>query len=151
VLQEKKQDAVVLARAGLLRLKKYQKYARIIPENIILPAVGQAALGIQVRSKDLDTIKIVRKINHAKSFREVAAERRFLQVLQGGCRVPVGISAKIAKRKISLHAAVFSVKTTEVLRASLVASESQYEAAGEALAKQLLKMGAARLLREARS
>jgi len=90
----------------------------------MLPAVGQAALGIQVRRDDKEVLNKVRRIHHAKSFKEVSAERSFLKTLEGGCRVPVGISAKISKGKIKIQAAVFSTKSSAFLKGSLVASAS---------------------------
>ena len=151
VLVEKKQDAVVVAQAGLLRLKKYQKYARTIPENVLLPAVGQAALGIQVRECDVETLKKVKRINHEKSFTETAMERDFLRALEGGCRVPVGISSRAVKGKILIEVAVFSTKSSDFLKESVSVSAIQVKSAGKILAKKLLKKGAGLFLKEARS
>src|SRR3989338_7513307 len=89
VIRDKKYDAIVVAKAGLLRIKKYLKYARVIPSDKLLPAVGQAALGLEVRSNDKETSAIVKTLNHSETEKAVCAEREFLKTLKGGCRVPV--------------------------------------------------------------
>ena len=127
VLREKSYDGVVVAKAGLLRLKKYLKYAVRIPSQIMLPAVGQAALGLEIRRRDQSTLKIVKVLNHRATEKEVLAERYFLKILQGGCRVPVGIYSKIHKNKITLHGAVFSTKTDHFVKATRTGPLSQYK------------------------
>ena len=151
VVRDRQYDAIIVAKAGLLRIKKYLKYAHSISPKDLLPAVGQAALGIETRSKDLETIKIVRKLNHLETEKIVSAEREFLRVLQGGCRVPVGIHSEIKGSKIYLKAAVFSSKTDNRVEGQFTGPADQYKKVGAELARQLLKKGADRFLKEARS
>ena len=150
VLTENKYDAVILAKAGLLRLKKYQKFTRTIPPEKLLPAVGQAALGLEVRSADKEARVIVKKLNHRPSEIAVTMERRFLEILQGGCRVPVGVYSKICNKKISMKAAVFSIKTEGIVTGEISRPIDQFIQAGEVLARQMLKKGADIFLNEAR-
>ena len=150
VIKEKKYDAIVVARAGLLRLKKYLKYACPIPVEKILPAVGQAALGIEARKDDKRVLSIVKSLNDARTEREVLAERHFLNVLQGGCRVPVGIHSKIRKKRLYLKAAVFSVKSDAFIRAGLSGPVKNYKKTAGSLARRLLEKGAKKFLKEAR-
>ncbi len=150
VINEKKYDAIIVARAGLLRLKKYLKYARVIPPEKLLPAVGQAALGLEIRTDDAEAFKIARKLNHPATEKTVLMERRFLEVLQGGCRVPVGVYSSIRDGKIYLKTAVFSTKTKGIIKGEILKPIKQYREAGSILAKRLLKNGAGKFLKEAR-
>ncbi|HTL71373.1 MAG TPA: hydroxymethylbilane synthase [Candidatus Eisenbacteria bacterium] len=143
-------DAIVVARAGLLRLKKFTRYARPIPTSVVLPAVGQAALAIEARRTDAETIRLLRRLSHAPTEIEVAAERAFLKALRGGCRVPVGILTTVRGRSIRLRAAVFSVNSSDFMTGRGAGPASRAEAVGRSLAASLLKKGAARFLRQAR-
>ncbi len=143
--------AIVVAQAGLLRLGKYMKYARPIPAETMLPAVGQAALGIQARATDTALLKALRKINHRLTEIETGAERAFLEALRGGCRVPVGIASRISGGRIRFSAAVFSVKGPGAVRGERAGALGRANAVACALAADLLRRGAARLMREARS
>lgn len=150
VLVEKKLDAIVLARAGLLRIKKFHRVARDIAPDEMLPAPGQGALGIEIRRNDARLFGIVKKLNHPGTEKRVAAERALLKALQGGCRVPIGIDSAMRGNKIFLKAAVFSVGSGGFVSAQGSWPQHRYLAAGRALARLLLKKGAAKFLNEAR-
>ena len=150
VLKQRDLDALVLARAGLLRLGKYLKNASPISAEDLLPAVGQGALGLEVRASDTRVQKIVGKLNHIPTAICVLAERAFLKKLQGGCRVPVGIRSKIQKNTLSLKARVFSTQSSRWIEAVFSGPKSKPEKIGEELAKKLLLLGAAKFLKEAR-
>lgn len=151
VLKKKDFDAVVLAQAGLLRLKKFNRFSSSIPLDQMYPAVGQAALGVQIRSNDKTAQKITASLNHGATETTVRAERAFLRALHGGCRVPVGVLSKISKNKLFLKARVFSVKDERYLSAESSGPDDRPEKIGAQLAKKLLKMGAKSLLNEARA
>ena len=150
VIHEKKMDAVVIARAGLVRLKKYLRYASPLDNTQILPAVGQGALGIQTRKKDRRVRQMLQTLNHPQTEKEVLAERVFLRTLGGGCRVPVGIYSRIQNHRIHLTAAVFSVKDRQYVRSKINGPVKHFKKIAVTLAKKLLKMGAAHFLRQAR-
>ncbi len=139
VLKDKTLDAVVVARAGLLRLKKFSRYARPIPEEQVLPAVGQGALGLEVRAEDRRTRSLARKLNHRPTEMKVTAERAFLKELEGGCRVPVGIVSKLKAGKLALEAIVFSVSGDAWTRQAITGPASKGEYLGKKLAKKCLK------------
>ncbi len=151
VLREKKYDAIILARAGLLRLKKYLRYASAISPKQLLPAVGQAALGLEARRNDRRMLGMLKRLNHPPTEKEVRAERAFLKTLRGGCRVPVGVYSKIHGPRITLHGAVFSVRNNRVLKETLTGPKNNYQKVGESLAQKLLRKGADSLLIEARN
>lgn len=151
VLRGSSLDAVIIARAGLVRLDRYLKFARRISSDVILPAVGQGAIALQARSSDQESLRIAAAVNHRPTELAVRAERAFLSALRGGCRVPIGVLTKTVNGQIHIKGAVFSVKNSRYLSASCRGSEGNPEKAGHALAKKLLQKGAAKLLREARS
>ncbi|MBI3251785.1 MAG: hydroxymethylbilane synthase [Candidatus Omnitrophica bacterium] len=143
VLKKKDLAATVVAMAGLLRLKKYLRYARPLPARRFLPAPGQAALAIEIRKKDNDLFKMARRLNDKKTELQVTAERRFLRELGGGCRVPAGVSSVVRGSKVYLRAAVFSVKSGKMIKAE-----------GTSVSKMvatLFKKGARKILNEARA
>jgi hydroxymethylbilane synthase len=150
VLDAKELDAIVVARAGLLRLNRYLKYAKAIPEDDVLPAVGQGALALEIREEDSKTLRLVKFLNDQATRRRVLAERAFLKTLQGGCRVPVGISSAVKGRKIFLTAAVFSAKTSASIFEKISGAANSAEILGRRLAQKLLKKGARKFLVEAR-
>ncbi len=151
VLNEKTLDGVVVARAGLERLKKYSRNWKEIDPGTFLPAVGQGALAIQVRKKDRATKKIAGVLNHKETERLTEAERVFLARLGGGCRVPVGILSKKIGGRIRLKAAVFSVNSGSFIEGAIERSWPQAAQAARLLADGLLKQGARRFLSEART
>ncbi len=151
VLREKTLDGVVVARAGLERLKKFKRYWREINPEIFLPAVGQGALAIQVRKNDAYTRKIAAVLNHKDTEHLTLVEREFLSRLGGGCRVPVGILSKKIGSRVRLKAAVFSVSTGSFIEAEIERPWTQAIKAARLLADGLLRQGARRFLLEARA
>ena len=151
VLTEKTLDGVVVARAGLERLKKYSRNWKEIDPEIFLPAVGQGALAIQVRQKDTLTRSIAGVLNDKSSERLAAVEREFLARLGGGCRVPVGILSKRIGSRLRLKAAVFSVNSGSFIEGAIERPWSQGVKAARLLADDLLKQGARRFMAEARA
>ena len=87
-------DATMLAVAGLRRLARDGESHAALDPGEILPAVGQGAIGLQVRADDGRTGALVRLIDDPASFRQVAAERACLKVLDGSCRTPIGVLAE---------------------------------------------------------
>jgi hydroxymethylbilane synthase len=151
VLKEKKLDAVVVAKAGLLRLKRFLKHARALTVEEMVPAIGQGALAIQVRKEDKKALAAVRKVNDARTQKETSAERTFLRTLRGGCRVPAGAFARLEKGQLVMDGAVFSTRNEDFVRAGVRVPAARAEQAAENLARTLLKKGGTRFLREARA
>ena len=151
VIQTGQLDAVVLATAGLTRLKSFSKYSRKIPQEMILPAVGQGAIALQARVTDRRALAVAASANHRPTELAVRAERAFLEELHGGCRVPIGVLTKIGNKKIRVKGAIFSVGTNQTLSAACGGPSDKPEKVGRALAKKLLQKGAAKLLERARA
>jgi hydroxymethylbilane synthase len=150
VLKQKSLDAIVVARAGLLRLKKFLRHSRVISTHEILPAVGQGALAVEGKKNDREILKIAGSIHHRGTEIEVLAERAFLKTLNGGCRVPVGVTTKTLKNIFYMKAAVFSVCSQDSVEGEITAFSRQASSSAKKLARNLLKKGAGRFLTEAR-
>ncbi len=150
-LKEDRLDAVIIAAAGVGRLKRYIKFSKRIPEETLLPAVGQGVIALQARSADKAALGMAAAVNHRPTELAIRAERAFLNGLHGGCRVPMGVLTKITNGKIRIQGAIFSVSDDSSLNAFSISPSDKPESAGRALAKKLLQKGAAKLLRQARS
>lgn len=143
---ESKWDAIILARAGVERLKLTKHISSIITKKEILPAVGQGALGIEIKDGNILAEKTVKRIHNEKTFLAIRAERSLLKTLEGGCQVPIGAYAHIKNDQLFLEAMVGSVDGSVTFRKVLQGSKSNPEKLGERLAKDLLKAGAGSIL-----
>jgi hydroxymethylbilane synthase len=120
-------DATILALAGMTRLDfKINAdgtlagdavpdglLATVLDLDVMLPCVGQGAIGIEIRADDERIVKIVERLNHFNTFHAVTAERAFLRGMGGGCQSPVGAHAEISGDKISLKAISFRDETVK--------------------------------------
>ena len=95
-------DAIILARAGVERLKLNKYISSIIDKEIMLPAVGQGALGIEIKSSNKFAEKIVKSIHDENTYAAVVAERALLKKLEGGCQIPIGAFAEVKKNGLYL-------------------------------------------------
>lgn len=141
-------DAIILARAGLERLNLDSYISSIIPISLILPAVGQGALGIECIKGDKDLLEILSKINHKKTEIETRAERSFLRALEGGCQVPIGCFARIQDDKLTIQGKILSLDGSICFSQKISGSTKNPEKIGETLAKNLLKAGAKEIIEE---
>ena len=142
-------DALVLAAAGLDRLGLLEAPRWPIPTDVLLPAPGQGALGLQSRASDASTQAILAVIDHPPTSAAVRAERRALRDLEGGCRLPVAaLATPLGSGRLQLAAAVASPDGACVLRDETTGSISEPELLGASLAARLLAAGAAGLLRQ---
>lgn len=141
-------DAVILAAAGIRRLGWEAKITQYIPEEVSLPAIGQGALGIEIRNDDPDTREAVSFLNDRDTALAVRAERGFLKRLEGGCQVPIASHGALEGDGIFLRGMVGRPDGSEIVRGSARGSVSDPEALGVALAEQLLARGAKEILDE---
>jgi hydroxymethylbilane synthase len=142
-------DAIVMAKAPLLRLQLSELEYYIFDVEEMIPSVGQGAIGIQIRDTDRKIYDIVRSINHAPSFQEVIAERAFLRRLDSGCQFPVGANATVKDDTVNLIGFVGDVNGRRLLIDKIKQNVSKAEQAGEQLATNLINKGALELLRQA--
>jgi len=140
-------DAIVLAMAGVNRLGAANRITQVLDTETMLPAVGQGALGIEIRLRDAETAKLVGALDDFETRTCLNAERALLRELQGGCQVPLGALARLANDEVHLEAAVFSLDGSEFVRREIRAPDYAAREAGECLAQTLIEAGADRILR----
>lgn len=141
-------DAIILARAGVERLKLNKYISSIIDKNDLLPAVGQGALGIEIREDNIFAEKTIQSIHHKETYLAVLAERSLLKSLEGGCQVPIGAFAEMKSNGLYLEAIVGAVDGSVTFRKKMRGAKSNPEKLGVKLAKDLLKAGASAILKE---
>jgi len=147
-MEEGRYDAIILAAAGLRRLGWEARITEYIPEDMSLPAIGQGALGIEIRADDPDTREAVSFLNDRDTAFAVRAERGFLKRLEGGCQVPIASYGRTEGDGIFLRGMVGRPDGSEIIRGSARGSTSDPEALGVGLAEQLLARGAKEILDE---
>jgi hydroxymethylbilane synthase len=148
-LAEGDYDAIILASAGLRRLGREGEIGFRIPEDRMVPAAGQGALALQVRSGDEESAAAMRAIGDAAAFAELRAERACFTRLEADCSTPIGVHAKLSGSVLRIGAFVGLPDGGEWIRDELEADVADPEAAGKALATRLLGAGAADLLARA--
>ena len=147
-----KVHAAILAAAGLIRLDARQRIRQYLEPPAWLPAAGQGAIAIEIRSEDDDLKSILASLHHEATWVSVRAERAFLSALEGGCQVPIGALAQPNESGgLTLHGFVSDVRGRDVVRGSIAVDEASPETSGRSLAADLRTRGASSLLIELRS
>jgi hydroxymethylbilane synthase len=145
-LDEGQYAAIILAAAGLIRLELGYRIRNFIAPTDSIPAVGQGALGIEIKASRTDLIDILSPLNHVDTQLCVEAERGFSRALAGSCTVPLGAYATKQANKISITGFVASVDGKQMVRET-VSGEAQFaEKLGKALAEKLVNLGANAIL-----
>jgi hydroxymethylbilane synthase len=139
-------DAIILASAGLNRLGWTSHITEEISEEILLPAMGQGALGIETRLDDTKTYDLISTLNHDQTNYAVTAERALVGRLDGGCQVPIGAYARIEKGLITLKGLVASLDGEVIYKLENVGPVDDAINIGQELGSRLLKMGANEIL-----
>ncbi len=145
-LDEGEFDAIVLAAAGLLRLELSERIAAYIAPEQSLPAVGQGAVGVEVRSGDEELKTLLAPLAHKQTSLRVQAERAMNRRLQGGCQVPIAGYALLEGEALWLRGLVGSPDGTTILQAEARAAAGEAQALGCAVADALLAQGAGDIL-----
>lgn len=135
-------DAVCLAAAGLARLGLLSRVTQWLPIDVILPAPGQGALGVQVRAGDAVAADIVSAVDHPATHYAVDAERAVLRTLGAGCQLPVGAYAEVTGERLTLRASVASPDGRHIISGERTGTTAEREALGADLADELLARGA---------
>jgi len=141
-------DAIILARAGVERLKLNKYISSIIPTELFLPAVSQGALGIETQGNNYLALEILQSIHDENTFIETSAERSLLRSLEGGCQVPIAAFAKVKQNGLYLDAFVGSLDGSITFRKKIRGAKSNPVKLGKQLAKDLLNAGAKKILDE---
>jgi hydroxymethylbilane synthase len=140
-------QAIILAAAGLKRLGLAQRIRQVIPPEILLPAAGQGALGIEIRTDGADIRQALQPLVHEQTFREVRAERAVSRALGGSCQVPLAAYCvtDLDKKTLFLRALVASPDGKTICRVQLHGTDP--EALGQLAAQELAAQGASEILK----
>ncbi len=149
-LEESAWAGMMLARAGVIRLGWESRIGEVIPADVILPAVGQGALGIEIREDDLGVREQIAPLSHESTRWAALAERSLLRRLEGGCQIPIGTYARVSAgngiETLLMDAMVGSLDGTTVIRGHCEGPVAEAEMLGQSLAETLLHGGADAIL-----
>jgi hydroxymethylbilane synthase len=145
-LEEGQYEAIILAAAGLNRLGKTQLVKQVIPAEIMCPAAGQGALGIEIRRGDVALREHVAFLDDAAARAATTCERALLNRLGGGCQVPIGAFAEMRNGRLHLEGVVARPDGSKVLRESRDGDDPV--ALGEGVGETLLRRGGDAILEE---
>jgi len=148
-LDDGEYDAIILACSGLIRLGLEERIKQHLSPIQSLPAVGQGALGIEIRANDHEISSLIEPLIHKKTLSEVSAERALNATLQGGCSVAIGAYATSDGSEITLRGMVGNVDSGEIIRVEEHGEISKPIDLGVRAANKLLSLGARELLNEA--
>lgn len=144
-------DALILAEAGLKRLGLDQHVTEVLPKSVVLPAVGQGALGIEARARDEATLRVLAHLDDRATHAAVTAERTLLAQLRGGCLAPIAAWAREDDAgQLRLDARVVARDGSRLLETFGVSGLDEAELLGQTAAQQLLADGAAELIAASR-
>lgn len=156
-LEEGQFDAIVVAVAGLKRLGMINRVTEILSPEIILPAIGQGAIGVECRVDDEFITRLLSGLDHRETSVCIKAERAFLRRLEGGCQVPIAAHAVLehraqttgqGSRVLKITGLVGSLSGDTIVRGVMEGPPDKPEALGTALAEDLLSRGAGKILSE---
>ncbi|NVM23472.1 MAG: hydroxymethylbilane synthase [Desulfobacterales bacterium] len=145
-LQTEDLDAIIVAAAGVKRLGLEARITEYLPEQIMLPAIGQGSLAIEMREDDNPTRRLVSPLDHSETRLAVESERAFLGRLEGGCQVPIAARARVIEDRIELTGLVAEVDGSVVLREQITGPVGQHKELGAELANRLLDKGGGEIL-----
>ena len=143
-------DAVVLASAGITRMGWADRITSYVPVTQMVPAVGQGAIGIEIREDDEFMRHVMEQVGHPETMECVTAERVVMRMLEGGCQVPIGAYARYEDGALVMDALVGSVDGKRIVREQLCGDAGEPEALGEAMVARLRALGAGEILAEIR-
>jgi hydroxymethylbilane synthase len=141
-------DAIILACAGLIRLGFEDRIKQQIPAEQSLPAVGQGAVGIEVRANDKEVLNIIQPLIDKETTQRLNAERAMNARLEGGCSKAIAGFATIEGSLLNLRALVGEVATGRILTAQISGNSEDAAILGKALADELIQKGARDLLKD---
>lgn len=147
-LQESDMAGIVLAAAGVKRLGWEERITQILPEEIMLSAVGQGSIAVEIDEKRSDIAELLSRLNHSETEKAVHAERTLMRKLEGGCQVPIGALGQVENGDIILRGMVASLDGVRLIKAE--AKGNDPETVGTEVANRLIEQGATSILAEIR-
>ncbi|MFQ5660468.1 MAG: hydroxymethylbilane synthase [Gammaproteobacteria bacterium] len=147
-LDEGQYDALILAAAGIKRLGLGDRVGTYLEPGRIVPAIGQGALGIEIRGGDNGVLEMIRFLDDEHTHMCVSAERALSRRLNGGCHVPIAAHAEIDAAQLSMIALVGRVDGSEIICSAINGPAVQAGNLGKRLGAELLDKGAGTILQE---
>jgi hydroxymethylbilane synthase len=144
-------DAIILAAAGLIRLGWSDRITEIIPPEILLPAMGQGAVGIETRKNDVDNQILLADLDDEETHYALDAERALVSQLEGGCNVPIGSYATLNGDQITLTGLVASLDGKTMYKKELTDLKTNAVTLGRRMGEELIGMGADSIMQEIKS
>ncbi len=141
-------DAIILASAGLKRLKFDERIRQILPPEQMLPAIGQGAIGIECRSDDVELNQYLKALYDEETTIRIAAERAMNERLNGGCQVPIAGFAQVDNQTLRMRGLVGAVDGSIMYYSEKIGLIHEAQALGVAVAEDLLSQGADKILQE---
>lgn len=139
-------DGIILAEAGLKRLGHQDRISEILPHTLCLPAVGQGALAIETRTDNTAIRQALNFLNDEDTALATTAERTFLDLVNGGCQVPMGIYGQVHGNILHVEAVIASLDGTKVLHDSIEGQKEDCQILGLTLGKRMLNHGGREIL-----
>jgi hydroxymethylbilane synthase len=139
-------DGIIVAAAGLKRMRWTDRITQLIPVEIMLPAVGQGALGIESRKNDDAVRRAVSFINHPRTWVEVSAERAFLKRLGGGCQLPVAAYGVKEESDLTVTGLLGSLDGRQLIKDEVRGASEDAGVLGKSLAERILSNGGQAIL-----
>lgn len=139
-------DAIILAAAGLKRLGLEDRIATILEPKIMLPGVGQGAIGIECRSDDHELINLLQALDHHPTRLCVEAERYVTQALGGSCKIPLAAYATIENNNLHLQAMVGKIDGSEMIRAEESGPVESRHDISKKVVENLIRQGAEKII-----
>ncbi|MFQ6082863.1 MAG: hydroxymethylbilane synthase [Candidatus Aminicenantia bacterium] len=144
-------DGIVIAYAGVKRLGFEDLISEMISFEIVLPAIGQGALAVEIRKNDEEVYNIVKDLNHKESCQVISAERSFMKRLHGGCQIPVGAYGFINNNILTLEGMISNLDGTRIIRKKVQGKSEEAGLIGIKLAEEILNSGGKEILQDLKS
>jgi len=141
-------DGIIVAAAGIKRMGWADRITQVIPVEIMLPAVGQGALGIELRKNDNVVRQAISFLDHPRTRVEVGAERAFLRKLGGGCQLPVAAYGVKKEDNLTVTGLLGSLDGRELIKDEVRGPSEDAEALGTSLAERILSKGGQAIMDE---
>jgi len=143
-------DAMIMAAAGMQRLDFGDQITEILDTNVMIPAVSQGAIAIEIRENDPFISELINKITHKGTLNAILAERVFLKKLEGGCQIPIGCFTEIKEQDFSITGFISSLDGSEVIQDTFSGELKDAQKIAADLAGLFIEKGATRILDEIR-
>ena len=134
-------DAIILASAGLKRLKFHDRIKSSFPVDKMIPSAGQGAVGVECRATDTQLLAMLNQLNNADSAAAVKAEREFNAVVGGSCQIPAGCHVQIDGDNFKMYGFIADISGLPIFRAELDGTLDQLKGSGAELGHLLLDEG----------